>query len=203
MTHIQFQNFFAEQIRGRWEKWVPSQATLDDWWDELQHYTEDVALAAIKTHKKSSKAIASEPKINEVMHILYKRKREGSASQPCLSSILHCYIKCIVAPEDHPEWTDMLWPVAVTSKHTVSVEAANLHLGKSVDEVVRSNGGRWGSVVSYEMLMPDDGLRGSEAAKKAREIVLAGPDMRGRRHLLGKKLLAGEFSLIKEADIPF
>jgi len=202
MTYLQFQELFNDEIQGRWEKWVPSQATITDWWEEMRYYTSDAALAAIKSHKKSHKAINAEPKIAEVISLLYKNKREG-ASSAVLQDTLFCYFQCLDPPVDHPEWLNRLWPAIIPCRWT-DVDKANESLAAQLDTLVKANSGRWGSVVSHSSLIPDDGLTGPEAAKQARVAVLDGPDTPGRMVLVS--LAAGEavpFLGSTLEDIPF
>ena len=55
MTGLEAMDFFDKHVQGRFSKWEPESAEIDDWLFYLKGLDEDVALRAIREHKSESR----------------------------------------------------------------------------------------------------------------------------------------------------
>ncbi len=55
MNSIETLNFFEKHVQGRFSKWEPEPAEIDDWLFFLKGMPEDIALRAIREHKAESR----------------------------------------------------------------------------------------------------------------------------------------------------
>ncbi len=55
MNHIEADNFFENEVRGRFSKWEPESAEVSDWLFYIKSMDWDIALRAIREHKSKSR----------------------------------------------------------------------------------------------------------------------------------------------------
>lgn len=186
MTKIEFNTFIEREIQGRWTKWQPSEAQLDDWWRILRYHTMDVAKEAIQQHRLDEKSTVFEPKIHAVAKLLRAaRKPSGKAVE---KARYEPWVRCIVAPAEYPDWEDQEWlwleggfrrsDVADKDYVTRFAQAAAAH-------ITNIEGGRWCGVVRPEGQGSEESeLTGRAAKQAAMEHALNGP--RGAAHEYAK-----------------
>lgn len=55
MNSVEASNFFENHVRGRFSKWEPETAEIDDWLFYIKGVEWDIALKAIREHKSESR----------------------------------------------------------------------------------------------------------------------------------------------------
>lgn len=183
MTKLEFDTFVAEQLQGRWPKWQPTAAMLHDWYAILRYHSLDVATAAVQEHRLSERAVVFEPKINEVAKVLKRHRHKPATGQ--LGPLYVPWVRCIEAPQDHPEWQGREW---VRLEYRFSGSANNRqHVAEAAErtarEIQQDHGGRWCGVVRPDGQVPESSPEsGGQAAREWVEGHSSdGPDGPSRR----------------------
>jgi hypothetical protein len=188
MTKLEFDTFVSEQLQGRWPKWQPTTAMLHDWYDILRCHSLDVATSVVQEHRLSEMAVVFEPKINEVVKLLARRRHKPNTGQ--IGPAWVPWVRCLEAPTDNPNWQGREWlrleyrsPSCANSRRHVADAA-----GRSAREIRHVHGGQWCGVVRPDGQSPPEQpeLTGKAAREWVEQDTLNGPDGPGRRSVLGR-----------------
>lgn len=186
MTRIEFNAFVEDHLKGRWRKWEPTPALLDDWYAILRYHSVEVVVGVIQAHFCSSKASYFEPKIHEVSSLLAQRRRSPTAGQDI--PIYIPWVRCLEAPADHPDWVGREW---LRSEYLFSGEAnSQRKVGEAATRAARdiqqAHGGKWCGVVRPDGQLPDyhPDLPKHDAREWTQKYVLDGPDGPGKRFVM-------------------
>jgi len=203
MTRIEFNEFVAQELRGRWPKWDPTEAMLGDWWSLLRYHSVDVARSVVQEHRISEKARVFEPLIGVVARALRNRRRGPVAEIVRYDP----WIRCLEAPADHPDWAGQEWVRLDAFRRSCAADKAYVvqYAGDVAAIVQQREGGRWCGVCRPDGQIPQGQpeLHGQEAQDWAIEHIRNGPDGPGRRWLKSRQpvlMSAAEAPRPKYAD---
>lgn len=204
MTQMEFAEILSRHLRARWPNWSPGEEEGEDWWRVMRYSTPEQAAEAIRRHATSSECIMSRPKIAAVRKLLPRARRDSASVD---TTDYRLYIRCISAPDDHPEWEGCQWitccPCPTAGMGSAGIESKQQAIHAYGEDLARSyqqaNGGHWQAIVSAESLEADQ-LEGPEARREAEGRVLAGPVTPGQRHLVAiERTLSPEMSAVPAA----
>jgi len=188
MTKLEFEEFFLNDLKGRWPKWDPTPAMLEDWFSILRYHTPDVAKQAIQEHRLGDKSTRWEPQLRDVKKRLWQlSKRAGS--DDVLGTTYFAYVRCLEPPAGHPEWQDEEWLSLERFERSRATDKRYVasYAERRAAAVQQEEGGRWCGVVRPDGQMPPGfpTLEKEEARQCVEQHCRNGPNTAARRYLLG------------------
>jgi len=201
MTRIEFNQFVADDMKGRWPKWDATDAILEDWWSVLRYHSIDVARSAVQEHRVSDRARVFEPIIGAVVNILRRRGRGPVAEVERFDP----WIRCLEPPAEHPDWAGKEWYRTDGFRRNDNHDKAYVaQVASDIAALVEQReGGRWCGVVRPLNQPPEDQpqLQGRQAREWAEDHVRNGPEGPGRRWLCDRRPLLKSVPVYKPKTV--
>ena len=181
MTHVEAEDCFDRHILARFPKFKPTAMQRADFVSVFIRYDNPAVAGAVYKYC-TEYPVFDIPKLNIICTIL---KASGGGIKPQHAAIVL-----------HFEITK---DFGLSGHRFYGLPNANVEKTKRKAEYVRKKheeiyGGEWISIIGQEDVLPDDGLRGIEARRRAEENILNGSDCPGKRFL--QKLRGSDKSLV-------
>jgi len=166
--------FLKEEVKPLWPKWSPSEPEIRIWCETFTDATWEDILDKTKAYYRDGGSKRQKPNIKDLSVGHQKRTTEAWNDDTAI------YCEC-VEYERNPRLEGMRRGVFTPTSYDreKQMQAAEVERERLEARI----GGKW--IVRTIKPPVDDGLRGPPASKKARELILSGPDSIEKRFLLG------------------
>lgn len=192
MDNSEIRSFLKDEIKPLWPKWSPSEPEIRIWAETFADVTEDELLDKIKIYYRDGGSKRQKPNIADLT-AKHRRKRTTET----WNADTEIYCECI-EHERNPRLEGMRRGVFTPTSYDREKQMQAAEQERQRFEA--RTGGRW--IVRTIKPPVDDGLRGPQAAARARELILSGPDSREKRFLLGDYRSNGNL-FGDNSDLPF
>jgi len=109
------EKFFAEEIKPLWPNWEPTKTELESWIEKLKKCNLYKTRQRLKEWLESQEDIGKKPSIGRFIKqkiIVFDKAVSNIPELP------YCYLRCVQAPPNHPDWEDRQWIVFVPTSLT-------------------------------------------------------------------------------------
>ena len=162
MDSSETKQFIQEVVKELWPKWAPSNAEIQIWQQSLNEHSWADAQAKVQAHYQAGGSKRTKPHLSDIM------SSDARQSRTCWEIQTDVYCEC----SEHPGKPTLVGVrIGIFCRIGTDPEFKMRAAERMRTELASRRGGRWIVTRGRKEGIPDDGLRGRTAQKRAEEII--------------------------------